>query len=455
MVGVFIFNFILSINFKIKGIEYFGMKFDKEFFISILISLCTGMGVGLVVGLYQFGLPYVVEAGNKVFASREWWVILLNVITFILLSILNFIIIKNARSVDSSGIIAINLSLKRDEDIPHKKEIPLMIANSYISSFAGFPLGSEGPSITLAGKVAAFVNKMFKIKDDDNVKIAFGAGFGAAFISPISGFFYAFEEELHKVDFKNFVRTVVTMLGMSSLIFFLNHHHSLAFQKIIFLPLENSFLLFISFALVIVVAPIFLFIIRRIKVFYIKHDENFIIKYRGFIFFLLMLILGYTIPDFLGGGDKIIQGSLEYKSIYLLLLLLAFRLALTSIIGNGKVTGGLIIPSLSLGALIGTISSLTFENLIGIDGDYRAYIILLTMCMFFAFISEAPLTALTLFFSNLMYSTGSFYIFNRASFLGALLIFSTFLVTKVFKNLPLYDMLVETEEEFKLGEKNC
>ena len=73
MVGVFIFNFILSINFKIKGIEYFGMKFDKEFFISILISLCTGMGVGLVVGLYQFGLPYVVEAGNKVFASREWW----------------------------------------------------------------------------------------------------------------------------------------------------------------------------------------------------------------------------------------------------------------------------------------------------------------------------------------------------------------------------------------------
>ena len=168
-----------------------------------------------------------------------------------------------------------------------------------------------------------------------------------------------------------------------------------------------------------------------------------------------MLILGYTISDFLGGGDKIIQGSLEYKSIYLLLLLLAFRLALTSIIGNGKVTGGLIIPSLSLGALIGAISSLTFENLIGIDGDYRAYIILLTMCMFFAFISEAPLTALTLFFSNLMYSTGSFYIFNRASFLGALLIFSTFLVTKVFKNLPLYDMLVETEEEFKLGEKNC
>ena len=134
------------------------MKFDNEFFKSLLISLLTGVGVGLVVGLYQFGLPYIIETGNRVFSSREWWMILLNVISFILLSILNFIIIKNARSVDSSGIISINLSLKRDEEIPYKKEIPLLIANSYISSFAGFPLGSEGPSITLAGKVASFIN---------------------------------------------------------------------------------------------------------------------------------------------------------------------------------------------------------------------------------------------------------------------------------------------------------
>ena len=167
-----------------------------------------------------------------------------------------------------------------------------------------------------------------------------------------------------------------------------------------------------------------------------------------------MLILGYLIPDFLGGGDKIIQGSLEIKSICILILILAFRLALTSIIGNGKVTGGLIIPSLSLGAILGAISSLTFENLFGLSDSFRAYIILLTMCMFFAFISEAPLTALTLFFVNLMNSTETFFVFNKATFLGALLILATFLVTKVFRTLPLYDMLVETEEEFKLKGKN-
>ena len=61
------------------------MKFDNEFFKSLLISLLTGVGVGLVVGLYQFGLPYIIETGNRVFSSREWWMILLNLISFILL----------------------------------------------------------------------------------------------------------------------------------------------------------------------------------------------------------------------------------------------------------------------------------------------------------------------------------------------------------------------------------
>lgn len=431
------------------------MKFDKGFLKSLLISLITGVGVGLVVGIYQFFLPYISKYGSEVFASRKWWVILLNVLFIILLSLVNFIIIKNARSVDSSGIISINLSLRRDEEIPCKKEIPLMIANSYVSTYAQLPLGSEGPSITLAGKVAALVNKIFKVKDDDNIKIAFGAGFGAAFISPLSGFFYAFEEELHHIDLKSFIRTIVTMAGMFGLLVFLNHHHSLAFTDINYLPIENSLVLLFLFLIVILFAPIFLYIIRKIKIFYIKHEANFFVKYRGFFFFGLAIVLGYLFLPYLGAGDKIIQGALEIQSIYVLLLLLLFRTVLTSIIGNGKVTGGLIVPSLTLGALLGAISSLVFEKIGMVDASNRSYILLLAMCMFFAFISEAPLTAMTLFLSNLVYSTDNFYVFNRTTLLGIALIVMTYLVTKIFKTMPLYDMLVETEEEFKFLPKTA
>ena len=174
----------------------------------LIVSLLTGLLVGLIVGIYQFILPYVTKGSEYMFNNHSWWVILLNIVLIIMLSVLNFFIIKKASSVDSSGIIAINLALRHNEDISFKKEIPLMIINSSISTYAQLPLGSEGPSITLAGKCASLINHLFKVKDDDNIKIAFGAGFGGAFVSPLSGFFYAFEEELHKVNFELILRAV-------------------------------------------------------------------------------------------------------------------------------------------------------------------------------------------------------------------------------------------------------
>ncbi len=416
----------------------------------ILISIVTGLLVGIVVGVYQFILPYVTKLSEMVFSSREWWVILLNVIVMIMLAILNFYILKWAPSIDSSGIIAINLSLRHNEEIKADKEIPLMIINSSISTYAQFPLGSEGPSITLAGKCAALVNKLFKVKDDDNIKIAFGAGFGGAFVSPLSGFFYSFEEELHKVNFELIIRTFFTLISTGAIIILLNTHHSLAFDYINYLPILKIWVLLLVALLIVVVAPIFLLTINSFKRFFNKYENVPLIKYRGFLFFILMLIFGYTILPYMGGGDKIIDSAMLYKDIYIILLVLVFRIVLTSIVGNGKVSGGLIVPSLCFGALIGAIGSLIFENNLGLDYEYRSFIILASMCMFFAFISEAPISSMTLFFSNLIYSNSNFNCFNTSSLFVCLLIVIIYLVSKVMKSKPLYDMLVDTQDAHNL-----
>lgn len=420
---------------------------NKKFFKSLLISLLTGLAVGLVVGLYQFILPYVVKFSNDVFASREWWVITLNAIGILFLGFLNFYILKLAPSIDSSGIIGLNLNIKRDEDIKCIKELPLMIVNSCASSYAMMPLGSEGPSITLAGKTAALINKLFKVNDKENVQIACGAGFGAAFISPLSGFFYSFEEELHKINLKTFLRAIVTMLGMFTLIVFLNHHHSMGFEELSMLNIEDSLVLIVAFLLIIIVALLYLFIVQKIKEFYLKHENNVVIKYRGFLFFALMIILGYTLTPLVGNGDKIISLSLTLNTWYVFILLILFRTLMTGMMGTGKVSGGLIIPSLAIGALVGGLSSLSLESMNPSLYDNREFIILLSMCMFFSFISEAPLTSITLFYSNLVYSTNSFNVFNKVTLLGAILIIMTYLAAKVINNTPLYDMLTEVQEK--------
>lgn len=417
----------------------------------VLISIITGILVGIVVGIYQFILPHITHLSEMVFSSREWWVILLNVIAIIMLSILNFYILKISPSIDSSGIIAINLALRHNEQIKVNKEIPLMIINSGISTYAQFPLGSEGPSITLAGKCAALVNRLFKVKDDDNIKIAFGAGFGGAFVSPLAGFFYSFEEELHKVNLELFIRTLLTLLSTGMIVILLNSHHSLSFEYINYLPISKMWVLLFISLLIVVVAPIFLMFINLTKKFFNKYENIFLIKYRAFIFFILMLVFGYTILPYMGGGDKIIDGAMLYKNIYIILLILVFRIVLTSIVGNGKVSGGLIVPSLCYGALLGSIGALVFEEFMGLNYEYRSFIILASMCMFFAYISEAPLTSMTLFFSNLVYSNSSFNCFNESSLFICLLIFIIFLVSKVVKAKPLYDMLVDTQDEYNLA----
>lgn len=414
----------------------------------LIVSLLTGLLVGLVVGIYQFILPYVTKGSEYMFNNHSWWVILLNIVLIIMLSVLNFFIIKKAGSVDSSGIIAINLALRHNEDISFKKEIPLMIINSSISTYAQLPLGSEGPSITLAGKCASLINHLFKVKDDDNIKIAFGAGFGGAFVSPLSGFFYAFEEELHKVNLELILRTLITIIGMGAIIILLNSHHSLSFDFVNYLPITEMYVLFIASLLIVIVAPIFLFTINTFKKFFNKYENNFFVKYRAFIFFILMIIFGYTIIPYLGSGDKIIDDSLMYQSVYLIVLILVFRIILTSIMGNGKVTGGLIVPSLCFGALIGSLSSLVFEKYFSLDSSYRSFIILASMCLFFAFISEAPITAVVLFFSNLVYSNESFNVFNYSTCFVILFIIAIFFVTKIFNVKPLYDMLVDTQDDF-------
>lgn len=417
----------------------------------LIVSLLTGLLIGVVVGIYQFILPYVTKGSEYMFNNHSWWMILLNIVIILMLSVLNFFIIKKASSVDSSGIIAINLALRHNEDISFKKEIPLMIINSSISTYAQLPLGSEGPSITLAGKCAALINHLFKVKDDDNIKIAFGAGFGGAFISPLSGFFYSFEEELHKVNLELILRTFITLVGMGAVIILLNSHHSLSFDYINYLPINEMYVLFITSLLIVIVAPVFLFIINSFKKFFNKYEDNFFVKYRSFIFFIVMIIFGYTIIPYLGGGDKIIDNSLLYESVYLIILILVFRIILTSIMGNGKVTGGLIVPSLCFGALVGSFSSLIFEKYFSLDTSYRSFIILASMCLFFAFISEAPITAVTLFFSNVVYSNNSFNVFNSSTYFVILLIIAIYFVTRIFKVKPLYDMLVDTQDDFNIN----
>lgn len=422
----------------------------KRFFIffkHLLLALFSGISVGLVVGIYQKGLQYVFSLASIMFTYKEWYLILTNLIVFIFLSLINYFLILKFNTLDGSGIPLVEKVIERKENIEKLKarDIPLTIINSYISSYSLFTLGSEGPSISLGARVGKVANKIFKEEENlTNIALASGAGFGCAFLSPLSGIIYSYEEGLHKFSFKSLFFAFIISFSSFFVAFLINNVRLISVSSFSFISLNKVLVLIIIILFTLLISYYFKKLIIFIRMKFNKYKNNFFIKYRAFIFFLIFFILGYFIFDLLGNGRNIITSLTNFNNLYILIFILLLRGLFLSFLGNGKISGGIVIPLMCLGALSGKISILLFNNSIStpsylfINSNEEEILILYSMILFFSLINNAPLTSLTLFIETLLISS-SFSLVNLTtiftSFSFYLMIFLLIIVNLINKYL--------------------
>ena len=155
-----------------------------------------GLIVGLIVGLYQLGMGFVVKGATYLIKSN---LLILNIVFFvlvILLSFVNYFIIKFDKDIDGNGIVQLTKRLKNKEKVYKKAGIMTIILNSYVSSFCLMPLGAEAPSLVLASRIGDLGLQIFKIEDrEETNQVCLGAGFGCAFLSPLAGLTYMLEHD--------------------------------------------------------------------------------------------------------------------------------------------------------------------------------------------------------------------------------------------------------------------
>ncbi|MDD3422197.1 MAG: chloride channel protein [Bacilli bacterium] len=379
----------------------------KGFLLNLLESLIIGVLVGAVVGGFQLGMQYLIKFSNTTLQNHTWWVIILVIISGIILSLLNYRIIKVFPNLDGSGIPSIELGIRHQRQIDWKHEIVLMIVNSYASSLVGFPLGSEGPSVVIGGKIAEMIEDTFHIGDDDTIAMACGTGFGCAFLSPLAGLCYIFEESLHSWKPKCLLRGIIMMGSAIVVTSLINHHHLLSFVGEVLLPVFKEYYIFLILIVVnAVVGMLFTKGVIALKAYFNQHENIKLVKYRGFILFALMLILNYVCLAYMGAGGSLIANISSYGVIWVVLLILVFRYAITILSGAGKVTGGLVIPMMTLGALVGRIVVLVCNYLFGFNLDLSPFIVVVSMCMIFATITHTPITGTALVYSATAASLG-------------------------------------------------
>ena len=144
----------------------------KKLFLTSLknISFYLGLSVfiGLIVGAYQLGITFFKDSSNFLYNSRNIVIIILTILLVIVLAILNDLILRFYPHINGSAIPYIELAIRENTKIDYKKGIVTIILNSFISTLAGFTLGSEGPSICLGGMSGSLFSDLFKRNKDIN-----------------------------------------------------------------------------------------------------------------------------------------------------------------------------------------------------------------------------------------------------------------------------------------------
>ena len=379
-----------------KKIENEKVNKYLSYLITLVFDAILGTIIGLVIGLYQMGIHYIEQLNEYIYTSKNMTILSIMLVVVILLSIFNFMLIKASPNIEGSGMPNLILGIRKHKNIEWKKGIINLILNSYISTFDGFPLGSEGISIVIAGKIGKMSQDLTKKDDSDDLYLATGAGFGASYISPLSGLFYVFEEAFKKFKFKLLPRAIV-MTSMSALIcYLLNHHQLLELHSFALPSYDELYMLILLMAVNIPICYIFFKLIIFFKEIFLKYDHIFIIKYRAFIFFPIIFVLNIFLFQFMGSGAKIVEMDFIDYPVYIILAILVFRILITAVFGTGKVSGGLIIPIMTIGALTGEICASIGTSFFNMPSTSYSLVILISMCMVLAIINKCPLTATAL-----------------------------------------------------------
>jgi H+/Cl- antiporter ClcA len=355
-----------------------------------------GLAVGCTISLFKIVTFWVLQGQAMMLESSSLLLRMVYALSALAVITASYYMIKSDERVAGSGVPWLIISVRRGVTYPKwYKSLSLMFINSLLSFYCGLPLGGEGPAAFMGGTLGEGANQITKTpKDSDSVGAAAGAGFMAAFVSPLAGLSFIYEEHLAKLSWKSLLKSVVA-IGFALLAVYLIYPQSPIALPIItgFLADQKALLAFIVSLLLCVAAALAVShaipLIRRLLH---RHQHSFFTHHRLFFFALGIDILIFFVPLLSGSGTKLLAADLPSFALGAIVLLFLARLILFVLGANSSATGGLVVPSLMLGAMAGYLGG----SLFGLPSAEYPVIVLSSMICVFALLNKAPLTGLFL-----------------------------------------------------------
>lgn len=419
----------------------------------LVYGSATGLLAGTAVFFFKWVAEWLTEKSVEIYHAAQqnpWWIAVLAAGAAVLALIASFVQ-KWSSECRGGGIPRAEGVLRGLLTFRWLRTAVAVVVNSCISFFVGLPLGSEGPSVLLGTAIGGGTSKLPLSHDSWNRYIMTGgacAGFAVATAAPVTGLLFGLEEA-----HKRFTPMIFLMCG-SSVLFGMaaSNLWSLALgaeQQPLF-----SIELLAQFHMKDIWLPLFLGVVVAI----FACGYNLTVFFMGKVFdgklknapqwaklgvvFLLTVAIGVvSVGEFdgtdalFGGGTLIEKTALNVEfSWWILAVLLVIRFLTIAFTTSSGATGGMFIPMLSIGALVGALCGKLFVAM-GMDEELFSAVVLVSMTAFMGAATRAPLTAL-------VFTVECCWQFSNLFFV-AIAVFVSYLICEVVKVEPLYDVLLK------------
>lgn len=372
-----------------------------------LLSGAAGIFTGIVIFLFKTISTYVISFSGDVYDFvRENPVYLpVLIIGAALVGLLATLLLHIEPNSKGGGIPTAVCIVRGLFEFRWLRSILMIFSSAMLTYLCGVPLGNEGPSVqmgTAAGRGAlSLFGKKFKPWDRYIMTGGACAGFAAATGAPLSGIFFAFEEAHRRFSPLLFMTSATSvifgMLTVSALDSFTGFGVSMfdfTFSEV--LPLRSMWLAVIVGVVCGIAALLFTKAYNCIGYVISKKLKGIPSAVKIMVIFALVSVIGFFSSECIGSGHHLVDELVHGHGVwYTLILFFCVRALLMMLANNAGVTGGLFLPTLAFGAILGALCADIMVKCGVLLPEYYGIVVTVGMAAFMSASARTPIMAIT------------------------------------------------------------
>lgn len=420
-------------------------------FISLIgKGIIIGLLTGLLVSIFRWIIDHTMKLLTIVYpymAAHPIYILPYLLGTLVIVWVLSRILKSSLTDLVGSGVPQIEAILLNEHQMNAKTILWKKFVGGLLAICPGLFLGREGPCIQMGACIGQIYGQHSSNKTEQRFLVECGvaAGLAAAFSAPLAGVIFLIEE----ITFDFHPKACITALAATisadlvTIMFFgvkpclyLPLHTNLPWRTYIWLPLLGIIIGILSFG--------YQWTLLNLRWWYSK--LRFPSIYHSVVPLVLVIPIGLWNAHILGGSHDFItyvtNMSINRPWLSMLTTLgifLIVRFVFSMVSYGASVPGGIFMPILVIGALIGGMAATIMIHQALIPTSCYLNIIVISMAAYFGAIEEAPFTAITL----LTEMVGSV----DQIFPIAILTFVAYVTSSLLGGKPIYAAL--REEMFK------